>query len=140
MSHPISHHLVAAKRILGYIKGFLNLGIHFQKGSLDLSAYNDAGWVGDPIDKRSITGMVVFLGNSPITLSAKKQPTVSRSSTEAKYRALATAAKLYRLRMLLKDLGVYLYHPPILWCDNVSALSLASNLVFHARSKHRKGC
>ena len=38
--------------------------------------------------------------------------------------------------MLLKDLGVYLYHPPILWCDNVSALTLASNPIFHAHSKH----
>ena len=57
-------------------------------------------------------------------------------STKAEYRALAIiAAKLYWLRMLLKDLGVYLYHPPI-WCDNVSALCLASNPVFHARSKH----
>ena len=78
-----------------------------------------------------------LLDNSPITWSAKKQPIVSRSSRKAEYRALAvTAAKLYWLRMLLKDLGVYLHHPPILWCDNVSALSLASNPVFHARSKH----
>ena len=37
--------------------------------------------------------------------------------------------------MLLKDQGVYLYHPPILWCDNVSALALASNPIFHAHSK-----
>ena len=36
--------------------------------------------------------------------------------------------------MLLKDLGIYLYHPPILWCDNVSALALAS--IFHARATH----
>ena len=38
--------------------------------------------------------------------------------------------------MLLKDLGVYLCAVPILWCDNVSALTIASNLVFHARTKH----
>ena len=38
--------------------------------------------------------------------------------------------------MLLKDLGVYLCAAPILWCDNVSALAIASNLVFHARTKH----
>ena len=38
--------------------------------------------------------------------------------------------------MLLKDLGVYLCAAPILWCDNVSALTIASNLVFHARTKH----
>ena len=81
--------------------------------------------------------MVVFLGNSSITWSAKKQSVVFRSSTEAEYKSLAlTTAELYWLRMLLKDWRVYLYHPPILWCDNVLALALASNHIFHARTKH----
>lgn len=47
--------------------GTLQLGIYFRSGLLTLFAYYDADWVGDLIDKRSITGMVVFLGNSPIT-------------------------------------------------------------------------
>ena len=37
---------------------------------------------------------------------------------------------------MLKDLGIYLSQPPLLWCGNVSALAIASNLVFHARTKH----
>ena len=79
----------------------------------------------------------MFLGNNPITWSTKKQLTVSRSSTEAEYRALASAsAELCWLRTLVKDLGLYLSDPPILWCDNVSALAIASNPVFHARTKH----
>ena len=40
--------------------------------------------------------------------------------------------------MLLKDLGVFLRVAPILWCDNVFALAIASNLMFHARTKHIK--
>ena len=89
------------------------------------------------MDKRSITGMVVFFGYSPITWSTKKQCTVSRSSTEAEDRALAsTTAELYWLRMLLRDFGIFLSQPPLLWCDNVSALASASNPVFHARTKH----
>ena len=62
---------------------------------------------------------------------------MARSSTEAEYRALvSTAAELCWIQMILKDLGVYLSLPPMLWCDNVSALALASNPIFHARTKH----
>ena len=89
------------------------------------------------MDRRSIIGMVLFFGNSPISWSAKKRGTVSRSSIEAEYRALAsTTTELYWIRMLLCDFGLFLPHPPLLWCDNVSALAIATNPVFHARTKH----
>ena len=78
-----------------------------------------------------------FIGSNPITWSAKKQPTVFRSSTKSEYRALAIAsAELYWIRTLLKDLGIFLSQIPILWCDNVSTLVIASNPVFHAQTKH----
>jgi len=72
-----------------------------------------------------------------VSWCAKKQSVVARSSTEAEYRAIATAtAKLYWLRMLLKDLRILLLSPPTLWCDNIGALALTSNPVYHARTKH----
>ena len=40
--------------------------------------------------------------------------------------------------MVLRDLGTFLSNTPVLWCDNLSALALASNPVFHARTKHIK--
>ena len=88
---------------------------------------------------RFITEIVFFFGNCPITWSAKKQATISRSSTKAEYRALASlTAELCWICMLLRDLGIFLPHPPLLWCDNVSALAIASNPVFHACTKHIK--
>ena len=137
MHAPIDIHLTAAKRILRYVRGTIDHGLLYTPGPISLSAFSEANWAGDPNDRRSTSGLLVFLGNNPITWSAKKQLTVSRSSTEAKYRALASAsAELCWLRTLIKDLGLYLYDPPILWCDNVSALTIASNPVFHARTKH----
>lgn len=47
-----------------------------------------------------------------------------------------TTAELFWLRLLFKELGVALTQAPVLWCDNVSALALASNPVFHACAKH----
>ncbi len=67
----------------------------------------------------------------------KKQPVVSRSSTEAEYRSLAIAtAEMFWLRMLFHDIQVPLLSTPIIWCDNISALALASNPIYHARTKH----
>jgi hypothetical protein len=130
-------HLTAAKHILRYVRGTIDHGLFYTPGPISLSTFFDVDWAGDPNDRRSTLGLLVFLGNNPITWSAKKQLTVSRSSTEAKYRALASAsAELCWLRTLIKDLGLYLYDPPILWCDNVSALAIASNPVFHACTKH----
>ncbi|XP_021803810.1 uncharacterized protein LOC110748084 [Prunus avium] len=137
MQTPRIPHLSAVKRILRFLKGTPDQGLLFTKGSQDLIAYSDADWAGCPIDRRSVTGFCLYLGPNLISWCAKKQPCVSRSSTESEYRSLAqTASEITWLCGLLKDLHFYLAHPPLLLCDNVSALALASNPVFHARSKH----
>jgi hypothetical protein len=137
MHSPSSTHWTAAKRVLRYLKATPSHGLFYSKGPLQLQAFCDSDWAGSPDDRRSTSGFCVFLGNCLISWSAKKQPVVSRSSTEAEYRSMAIATvELYWLRMLFKDLSIPLLHAPILWCDNVSALALASNPVYHARTKH----
>jgi hypothetical protein len=62
---------------------------------------------------------------------------VSLSNTKAEYRSLAvTTAELYWLRMLFRELQVCLTAPPKIWCDNMGAIALASNPIYHARTKH----
>ena len=137
MHNPMESHVVAVKRILRYLRGTLDYGIHFQLDTLNLQAYSDADWAGDPNDRRSVSGFVVYLGSSPISWASKKQHTVSRSSAEAEYRALAiAAAELTWIRQLFCDMHVPLLIPPLIHCDNISVISLASNLVFHSRMKH----
>jgi len=72
-----------------------------------------------------------------ISWCARKQTTVSRSSTEAEYKALANAtAEMMWVQKLLQELKVP--HPPAarLWCDNLGAKYLSTNPIFHARTKH----
>jgi hypothetical protein len=62
---------------------------------------------------------------------------VSRSSTESKYKTIAnTAAKLTWIQTLLRELDVISPEPPILYCDNIGVTYLASNPIYHARTKH----
>ena len=62
---------------------------------------------------------------------------MSPPSAEAEYRFMAsTAAELTWLSFLLYDLGIALPRPPILHCDNLSALYMTVNPVFHGRTKH----
>ena len=137
MHSPRTIHLQAVKRILRYLKGTIDSGLWFTKGSQCLTAWSDADWAGCPVDRRSTSGYCVFLGPNLISWSAKKQCTVARSSTEAEYRSLAnTAAELSWVCKILQDISFPILKPPVIFCDNKSVIALAFNPVFHARTKH----
>ncbi|XP_026377896.1 uncharacterized protein LOC113272240 [Papaver somniferum] len=140
MHAPTDIHLQLVKRILRYLKGTIGLGITLRKGDLqNLRAYTDSDWAGCPDTRRSTSGYAVFLGSNLISWSSKKHPTVSKSSAEAEYKCLSVAsAELKWLSSLLTELHIPLQCSAKLYCDNTSALALASNPIFHARTKHIK--
>lgn len=131
MHNPKNKHFTAVKRILRYIKGTIAYGLKFSNSPFTVTAYCDADWAGDTIDRRSTTGYCVYLGDNLITWSSKKQHTVAKSSTEAEYKAISQAvAEITWLQMILHDLHVPVSNVPLLHCDNISAMSLAANPVF----------
>ncbi|CAN6580790.1 unnamed protein product [Malus baccata var. baccata] len=137
MHQPLESHFTAVKCILRYLKGSMDLGLCFTPGSLHLQAYIDADWAGDPNDRRSTTGFVVFIGSNPISWSSKKQHIVSRSSTEAEYRAMATTtAEVVWIQQLLQDFHLPQTDVPLFHCDNISTMALATYPVFRSKSNH----
>ena len=85
----------------------------------------------------STSGFCFMCGNSCISWLSKKQPTVATSSCEAEYRAAFTATvECVWLRHLMADLGVGQSSATTIFTDSQSALAVARNPIFHARTKH----
>ncbi|XP_037474714.1 uncharacterized protein LOC119352077 [Triticum dicoccoides] len=131
-------HRAPAKRILHYLCDTSSHGLHLRRsGSLDLVAYSDADWAGCPDTCRSTSGYAVYLDDSLVSWSSKRQATVSRSSAEAEYCAVANAvAESCWIRQLLGELVVPLPRASVIFCDNISSVYMAANPVHHRRTKH----
>ena len=119
---PSDIHQQAATRILRYLKGAPATGLFFNADSdLKLRGYSDSDWGACPDTRCSVTGFCFFLGSSLISWKSKKQPTVSRSSSEAEYRALAHATcEAQWLLYLLTDLHILHSAPVAIFCDSQS--------------------
>lgn len=138
LSKPTMAHYTAAQRVLKYLKRNPGKGLFFPRDSvIQLLGFSDADWGGCIDTRRSVTGYCFFVGKSLVCWKSKKQQTVSKSSSEAEYRALASATcELQWLSYLLKDLRIAPAKPSVIYCDNQSALHIAANPVFHERTKH----
>jgi hypothetical protein len=138
VSAPTSVHFGHLLHVLRYLRGTSSQCLFYAHNSpLCLHAYSDATWASDPTDRLSVTGYCIFLGSSPLAWKSKKQSAVSRSSTEAELRALATTtSEIIWLRWLLADFGVSCDAPTPLLCDNTGAIQIAKDPVKHELTKH----
>ncbi|KAG7530454.1 Reverse transcriptase RNA-dependent DNA polymerase, partial [Arabidopsis thaliana x Arabidopsis arenosa] len=138
MQAPTLHHWNMVTRILKYLKGAPGQGIWMGcNKNTELVGYCDADYAGDTKDRRSTTGYCTFIGGNLVTWRSKKQKVVSLSSAEAEYRAMRKlTTELMWLKALLKDFGIDTPKPITMHCDNQAAIHIASNSVFHERTKH----
>jgi hypothetical protein len=138
LQNPGLEHWKAVKRILRYLKGTKDLKLILGGKNADtkLKAYSDADLAGDLDKRRSTTGYVIVLGNSPIMWKCS-QASTAKSTTEAEYMAVSdTSAEILYFIPLLRDMGI----PPTdairLMEDNQGCISVANNPVNNSRTKH----
>ena len=140
-------HLQAAKHVLRYLAGTVNLGLKFTKlpqsntnniniNSYSLQVFTDASWANDSETRRSTSGTLIKFNGNATYWSSKKQKTVAKSSTEAEYVAASESVsdiiwlKMWMMEVLNISIQVTLL------CDNQSALAIAKNDKDHQRTKH----
>ncbi|KXN87171.1 Copia protein, partial [Leucoagaricus sp. SymC.cos] len=138
--NPGIPHLQAAKHILRYLKGTLELKLvldHRGGKAFDLVGWTDSNWAQDPDSRHSIRGFVFEIAGSLVSWSLKKQPTMAMSSVEAEYMASSNAMKeAIWLRTLLGELDYLQVAATIIHTDNQGCIALAHNPVNHSCTKH----
>lgn len=135
--NPTTQDIKNIKRILRYLKGTSNLGLHYKRGNItELITYSDADLGGDPETKRSTSGIMSLLNGTPVSWQSRRQPTVALSSTESELIAAAEAAKeiAYLQALIFELTGKTIIN--YLNIDNQSTIHLIKNRCFTTKSKH----
>lgn len=133
MQEPREEHWDAVVRVERYLKKSpLKSDNDFQ-----LNGWCDSDWASCPLSRRSVTSYFVQLGTSPVSWKTQKQQTVSRSSAEAEYIAMAhLTSQLIWLKRILADLGIQHTEPMLMFSDSKSTIHIGTNPVFHELTKH----
>jgi hypothetical protein len=139
MESPGKQHWAALKQILRYVKGSVDCGCVYKSGtgSEIITGFSDSDHAGDLDDRKSTSGLVFMIGSSAVTWSSQKQKSVALSSCEAEYIAASTAAcQAVWLSRLLGEMTGEEPKKIKLFVDNMSAIALCKNPVYHERTKH----
>jgi hypothetical protein len=136
---PVERHIAGAQRVLRYLTKTACLRIEYSGGNrADIAGYADADYASDE-SRKSTMGYVYTFAGGPFTWSSKLQRSVSTSTTEAEYLALAHAGKeAVWIRSVHEQLHRFEYveGPIKIYGDNQGAIALVQNPEFHARTKH----
>ena len=128
----------AAKRILRYLKGTLDLGIMYTCGHLEMKSFVDADFAGDTIDRKSMSGYVIKIGNASIHWGSKKQSSVALNTCESEYFAISLAAQeSIWLKKILIESRITLEEAIPIKSDNQAAIAWTTgDDGFITRAKH----
>nr|GEZ16907.1 ribonuclease H-like domain-containing protein [Tanacetum cinerariifolium] len=137
MHDPREPHFGALKRILCYVQGTMDLGLHlYASATTSLVGYIDADWAGCPSTRMSTLGYCVYLGDNLLSRSAKRQHTISRSSVAEYWGVANVVAETAWVYNFLRELHHPLMTATLVYSDNVNAVYISTNPIQHQRTKH----
>ena len=124
MQTPPDIHLDCVKQVLRYVSGTMYYNILYKSITpIRLEGYTNADWADYKADRRSTSWFAFSLDRGAISSSSKKQPTVALSSTEAEYKdAIVASHEVVWLKRILKDLGVPIKDPILLYLETWSSM------------------
>ena len=149
MAQPGREHWRALKGIFRYLAGTIGVGIcygqrggaeghstRFEESQGQVEGFVDADFGGDVDTRRSTTGFIFSMNGGPVSWRSCLQPITALSTTEAEYIGITEAAKeALWLKGLTEEMGCIQGAIRVHY-DSPSALLLAQNSVYHARTKH----
>nr|GEY35179.1 copia protein [Tanacetum cinerariifolium] len=135
-SRPTKKHLKEVKRIFRYLRGTVNMGLWYTKGSsFGLTAFSDVDQVGCIDSRKSTSGGIQFLGDKLVSWMSMKQNCTAMSEAKVEYVALSVScAQVMWMRTQLQDYG-FNYNKIPLYCDSQSAIAISCNPIQHSRTK-----
>lgn len=104
---------------------------------LAITTYVDSDHPHDQVSRRSITGLVVFVGQTPVFYMSKQQGAIESSTYGAEFTAMKTAVEeVMAVRYMLQCLGIKVTRPANILGDNRSVIINASVSSSLLKKKH----
>jgi len=133
--HPTTIDYKALLLILQYLKSTINKSIYYN-GKNRLVGFSDADYANDEATRRSVSGYIFLLGNSPISWKSQIQRNVTLSTAEAEFVSLTECAKH---GIWLKNLFEEITNKNVLIkikVDNKACIAIAEDENAKGRCKH----
>jgi hypothetical protein len=104
---------------------------------MEITVFVDSDHAHDKVTRRSITGIFIFVGRTPVFYQSKRQGAIETSSYGAEFCAMRTATEeTIAVRYMLRCLGVKVTHPTYMFGDNLGVVQNATMKDSLLKKKH----
>ena len=140
-SDPSIAHWKAGQKILEYLGNSWALKLRYSREKHNppnvLECYPDASWADDVATRRSTSGHVIIMNESPVAWTSHTQTTVAKSTMEAEYVELANAAgQAMSIKQFLEEITKETWRINV-HCDNAAVIAVANKPAYNRqRTKH----